>query len=155
MSLSRRAPAASGGRPRLGRLCFFVDFMSRSGLSELAIYGPFSPFTTWFHYLLYTLNIELSLMTLAELLLLLRTKLAVEPPIVEQALDIGPTALDGAIKRGAVPVVNLGDGARLRRIPTAWLRAQLQIADGDFLAALPPARIGSNTSTECEPPASD
>jgi len=94
-------------------------------------------------------------MTLAELLLLLRTKLAVEPPIVEQALDIGPTALDGAIKRGAVPVVNLGDGARLRRIPTAWLRAQLQIADGDFLAALPPARIGSNASTECEPPASD
>jgi hypothetical protein len=88
-------------------------------------------------------------MTLAELLLLLRTKLAVEPPIVEQALDIGPTALDGAIKRGAVPTVDLGDGARLRRIPTAWLRAQLQIPDD-----LPPARLGSNTSTESKPPSS-
>lgn len=68
-------------------------------------------------------------MTPAKVRHLVLTQLAVSPPIAALALGIGETALDGAIKRGAVPVVDLGEAARRRQIPTSWLRQQLRISD--------------------------
>jgi hypothetical protein len=65
--------------------------------------------------------------TAAEIRRLLESRLAVDPSIVCEALGVGMTALNGAIQRGIVPVINLGPGSKKRPIPSWWVRRQLGI----------------------------
>jgi hypothetical protein len=60
-------------------------------------------------------------MTTAEVRRLLCTELAVSPEVAAIALGVGKVAVDGAISRGAIPAVNLREGARKRPISMAWL----------------------------------
>jgi hypothetical protein len=68
-------------------------------------------------------------MTMVAVRRLLCSQLAVSPEVAAIALGIGKVALEGAMERGAVPTIDLGDGARKRPIPTSWLREQLRIDD--------------------------
>jgi hypothetical protein len=63
--------------------------------------------------------------TADELKRLLHTKLALSKRLTAQCLGIGQTAMDGAVRRGAVPTVDLGKGSRRETVPTAWTRQQL------------------------------
>jgi hypothetical protein len=76
----------------------------------------------------------MAVMRMAQVRRLLHSQLAVSPEVAAIALGVGKVAVDGAIERGAIPTVNLGEGARKRPIPTAWLREQLRI-DGETVKA--------------------
>jgi hypothetical protein len=60
-----------------------------------------------------------------ELRHLLLTQLALSKRLTAQCLGIGQTAMDGAVRRGAVPTINLGKGSRRNTVPTSWTRQQL------------------------------
>jgi hypothetical protein len=65
-----------------------------------------------------------------------------------------PTAVQrSGLKRNALYELAGKHAGLLRKAGPATI-VDLQLLD-QILAELPPARIGSNTSTECEPPASD
>lgn len=70
-------------------------------------------------------------LTPEQILELLRTRLTVDPSVVQQALGIGEFALNGAIERGACPVIDLGPGAKRRPIPSWWVLQQLGLHEGD------------------------
>ena len=68
-------------------------------------------------------------MTPAKLRKLLTTKFTVDASVVAQALGVGKDAINNAIDRGAIPVVDLGEGAKRKPILTSWVRQQLRMED--------------------------
>jgi hypothetical protein len=72
---------------------------------------------------------EQQTLTPDEILALLRSRLTVDPSVVQQALGIGEWALDGAIKRGICPAVDLGKGAKRKPIPSWWVLKQLGLSE--------------------------
>jgi hypothetical protein len=71
-----------------------------------------------------------------EILELLRTRLTVDPSVVQQALGIGEWALDGAIKRGVCPAIDLGPGAKRKPIPSWWVLKMLGLQERGHLQQL-------------------
>jgi hypothetical protein len=65
------------------------------------------------------------LMTPDEILQQLRTKLAVSKPVARQALGVSYYVFEEAIRRGAVPVADLGEGAKAQPIASWWILKQL------------------------------